>query len=159
MNAMDLVFLNHRFHSFIHGPQFHCFKTLSNIPCFIMSQNRATKHWCVSFLVPSSAPLWTNRTTASCKVNRKSLSELNWFCENIFAREHQTFVRERKYLCKRTQHFCERMQISLQENATFLWENANISARERNSFVRERKYLCKRTQKFCERNAVFPVLR
>ncbi len=109
-----------------------------------------------------TAPLWTNRTTASCKVNRKSLSELNWFCENIFARELQSFVRERKYLCKRTQKFCERTQISLQENAKVLWENANISARERKSFarersfssfaierqtfVRERKYLCERTQ-------------
>ncbi len=40
-------------------------------------------------------------TTTSCKVNRKFLSELNWFCE-------------------RTQKFYEGMQISLRENAMFL---------------------------------------
>ncbi len=59
--------------------------------------------------------------TASCKINRKSLSELNWFCErtqkdlqgkvNIFARERNIFARERK-------SFAREHKVS--------WGNANI---------------------------------
>ncbi len=90
-------------------------------------------------------------TTASCKVNQKSLlysvqtqlvlwenAKVLRGTANIFARERKSFVREPKYLCERTQKFCERTQISLRENAKVLWENPNIFARERKRFAKER---------------------
>ncbi len=87
-----------------------------------------------------------NITTVSCEVNRKSFSELNWYCE-------------------RTQKFCEEKQISLQGNANMnakvLRGNANIFAREReglrgnaNIFARERKSFA-REHKF-EKNHFLP---
>ncbi len=60
--------------------------------------------------------------TASCKVNRKSLSELNWFCE--------------------------RKQIYLRDNTKVLQGNANIFARECKSFARECKSFARERKTF-----------
>ncbi len=74
-----------------------------------------------------------------------------------FTREHNSFARERKYLCERTQIFfarerkylCEGTQ-SFSRERKYICERTQRFCEGTQSFSRERKYLCERTQRFCE---------
>ncbi len=91
-------------------------------------------------------------TTASCKVNRKSLSELNWFCDRtqISLRENAKVSRGNAKFLEGTQSFSRERKVSrgnakvLRGNAKFLERTQSFSrerkvSRENKSFSRERK--------------------
>ncbi len=93
-----------------------------------------------------TAPLWTYRATASCKVNRKS-------CPNS-----TDFAREGKYISAREckSFATEGKDISARECKSFATEGKYISARECKSFATEGKYISARECKTFENDLFLP---